>query len=165
MGLRIWEETDPFLMEEMNDANRKIDAAIAERPVILLAEKKLEASAYSVYLDLSEKDLADVIELQVFFPGENNTRLRLNSFSGTLYSYSSSQGWQLSGSSTVSAPDGHVSVRNIRGLGSAEGDIYMEGFSKYKISASSVGPLHSLTFTRSSPFAAGDRFIVIGIKV
>lgn len=55
-GLNQWSLNDPFLMEEMNSDNRKIDAAVAAVPVVKLGQITTTADADKIDIDLSEID-------------------------------------------------------------------------------------------------------------
>lgn len=164
LKLSQWELTDPFLMEDMNEDFRKIDAGVKDRALVKLMDVKINQSATTVELDLSEFDFTDVIEVQAYFPSDRGGRVGINGFTGRLQYYNSNGNWQET-SSTVYSPDGRISIKNSYGLASTEGNVYMTGFNHYYATASSIGALWKLTFTGGSAFSEGDRFVVLGVRL
>ena len=87
----------------------------------------------------------------------------VNNFTGKLQYCNSNGNWQET-STTVYSPDGKISIKNSYGLGSTKGNVYMSSFNHYYAEASSLGALRNLTFTSSSGFSEGDRFVVLGVR-
>ena len=163
LKLSQWELSDPFLMEDMNGDFRKIDEAIGVVPMVKLMDVKLSQSASTVELDLQHFDLTDIIELLVYFPSKRGADMCVNNFTGKLQYCNSNGNWQET-STTVYSPDGKISIKNSYGLGSTKGNVYMSSFNHYYAEASSLGALRNLTFTSSSGFSEGDRFVVLGVR-
>lgn len=65
LGLNQWVLSDPFLMEDMNEDNRKIDAAIGGMVNVKLLDVTTSANVQQVDLDLSGIDLTKYASLQV----------------------------------------------------------------------------------------------------
>lgn len=65
LGLCQWQLSDPFLMEDMNEDNRKVDAAVAAIPYVKLLDVTTVADAAQVELDLSELDLSGYSKLEI----------------------------------------------------------------------------------------------------
>lgn len=69
IGLHQWESTDPFLCEDFNEDNRKIDAAVGElmetQALIPLMTAEITEQVTAVEFDLSQIDLTQYCELQL----------------------------------------------------------------------------------------------------
>lgn len=65
LGLNQWQLSDAFLMEEMNEDNRRVDAAVAAVPYVKLLDVTTKADAAQVELDLSGIDLSSYLELHL----------------------------------------------------------------------------------------------------
>ena len=57
LQLNQWTLSDPFLMEDFNSDNAKIDAAIKEIPTVRLADVTTSAAAQTVEIDVSRMEL------------------------------------------------------------------------------------------------------------
>lgn len=58
LGLCQWQRTDPFTVDEFNQDNARIDAALGAQPYKVLLRQTLSQNAGSILLDLSAVDLA-----------------------------------------------------------------------------------------------------------
>lgn len=56
LGLHQWVPDDPFLMKEVNEDNRKIDAELEERPLVKLGDITTTAQSRAVQVDLRQID-------------------------------------------------------------------------------------------------------------
>lgn len=65
LGLNQWILSDPFLMEDMNADNQKIDAAVSANPNVKLISVKTSANASQVDFDLSGIDLTKYAALKI----------------------------------------------------------------------------------------------------
>lgn len=162
LGLCQWVETDPLLMDDMNDTLKTIDKAIGIRPLVKLMEVTLTQSLTTVNLDLSEIDFTNIVDLQIYFP--TGSAISINHFTGALNYLGTTGGWQ-SSVSTFGSSDGKINITNINGLASTKGNIYMSGSVYYYVEASKIGPLESLTFTNNRSYSEGDRFLILGIRL
>jgi len=66
LKLNQWVLTDPLLMEDMNEDNRKLDAAAAANPYVKLMDVTTAANAQQIDLDVSGIDLTKYEMVQVF---------------------------------------------------------------------------------------------------
>lgn len=66
LGLCQWVLDDPFLMEDMNADNAKIDAAVAANPYVKLMDVTTTADAQQVNLDLSSIDINKFVKLELY---------------------------------------------------------------------------------------------------
>ena len=57
LQLNQWVLTDPLLMEDMNEDNRKLDAAVGASPYVKLMDITSAANAQQIDLDFSGIDL------------------------------------------------------------------------------------------------------------
>lgn len=169
LKLNQWELSDPFLMEDMNGDNAKIDAAVVriegeldKRASVKLMELVLTEKTVDVVFDFSGIDLTDFIEVQVYFPQANPVYFTVNDYEGNISSYGSG-GWS-SGNYMKHAAMGHICIRNTRGLSSTEGYMYICSTHYYYYSASAVGPLEKFTLNYKSGFPVGSRFVAIGVR-
>lgn len=170
LKLNQWELSDPFLMEDMNGDNAKIDAAVVriegeldKRATVKLMEKTLTAKTENVDLDFSGIDLTDFIEVQVYFPHANSVRFTVNDYKGNIHA-DTTGGWKVDNYGRYLAI-GYASLRNTLGLGGTEGDMYIcSGEHYYYYPASVIGPLRKFTLENSSGFSAGGRFVAIGVR-
>lgn len=164
LKLSQWKLSDPFLMEDVNEDFRKIDAGVKDRALVKLLDMTIQESMSSVVLNLSGIDFTDIIEVLVYFPSKRSADMCVNNFTGKLQYRNSNGNWQET-SATVNSPDGRISIKNSYGLGSTKGNVYMSSFNHYYAAASSLGALRTLTFTSVFGFSEGDRFIVLGVRV
>ena len=181
LGLSQWVYSDPFCMEEMNEDFRKIDEAIegveklAENAgkaanaglLVKLMERTLSGSMTSVELNFSGIDLTNVIELRIYYPHkQEGVNFTVNSYTGSMQITSSTGAWNNSGTSGNAGGD-RLTVVNAYGLGSTKGNIYFYGIKGHYVPASTAGRLQKLTFTcgGSAVFQAGDRFVVLGVRL
>lgn len=169
LKLNQWELSDPFLMEDMNGDNAKIDAAVVRieeeldrRTTVKLMELVLTEKTSDVVFDFSGIDLTDFIEVQVYFPYANPVYFTVNDYDGNIHTYSSG-GWS-AGNYFKYATMGHVCLRNTKGLSSTEGELYICSTHYYYYSVSAVGPLEKFTLNYKSGFPAGSRFVTIGVR-
>ena len=65
LGLNQWVLTDPFLMEDMNADNKKIDAAVGANPFVKLLSDITQSNASQVDLSLSGIDLTQYAMLRI----------------------------------------------------------------------------------------------------
>ena len=65
LGLNQWQLSDAFLMEEMNEDNRKVDAAVTAVPYVKLLDITTKTDAAQIELDLSGIDLSPYLELHL----------------------------------------------------------------------------------------------------
>lgn len=65
LGLNQWVLDDPFLMEDMNSDNQKLDAAISANPYCKLLDVTTTADAQQINLDLSGIDLTKYAKLEL----------------------------------------------------------------------------------------------------
>lgn len=93
LKLSQWVLSDPFLMEDMNADNAKIDTAVAALPYVKLMDITTGADAQQVDLDVSGIDLSRYTMVQIFSnaicrdtEGYANNRaalkIRINGFGG-----------------------------------------------------------------------------------
>ena len=73
IGLHQWESTDPFLREDFNEDNRKIDEAVGVIPVFSIAQKDITAEDTSVEFDLSQLNLEGISQLILLGRGTGGT--------------------------------------------------------------------------------------------
>ena len=66
LGLNQWVLSDPFLMEDMNEDNRKIDEAVNAKPYVKLMDITTVADAQQVDLNVSGVDFTKYAMLQLF---------------------------------------------------------------------------------------------------
>lgn len=66
LALNQWVLSDPFLMEDMNEDNRKIDAAFGSNPYCKLMDITSSANAQQVDLNTSSIDFTKYSMIQVF---------------------------------------------------------------------------------------------------
>lgn len=182
LELSQWVYSDPFRMEEMNEAFRRIDAAVeglekkieeagkaAETGGLLvkLMEKTLSGSSASAELNFSGIDLTNIIELRIYYPHKlEGVNFTVNSYTGNMQITSSTGAWNNTGISGNANGD-RLTVVNAYGLGSTKGNIYFYGIKGHCVPASAAGRLQRLTFTcgGSAAFQAGDRFVVFGVRL
>lgn len=65
LKLNQWVLTDPLLMEDMNEDNQKLDAAVAANPYVKLMDVTTSANAQQVDLDVSGIDFTKYSMIQV----------------------------------------------------------------------------------------------------
>ena len=70
IGLNQWVLTDPFLMEDMNADNRKIDAAVGSISFVKLMDVTTSANAVQVDIDLSGIDFTKYARIEIFAAAE-----------------------------------------------------------------------------------------------
>ncbi len=105
LGLNQWQLTDPFLMEELNQDNRNIDAAVqaakskAEAcPMVKLFDVTVQAAnVANIELDLKTLDLSKFINLKLCYVTTTNNQayVRLNKVATDYQQYLN--GWQVGG--------------------------------------------------------------------
>lgn len=66
LKLNQWALTDPLLMEDMNEDNRKLDAAASANPYVKLMDVTTSANAQQIDLDVSGIDFTKYAMVQVF---------------------------------------------------------------------------------------------------
>lgn len=66
LGLNQWQLSDAFLMEEMNEDNRRVDAAVAAVPYVKLMDVTTSVDAQQVDLNLSAIDFSNILSLVVY---------------------------------------------------------------------------------------------------
>ncbi|MGI5985739.1 MAG: hypothetical protein GXY01_10115 [Clostridiales bacterium] len=66
LRLNQWVLTDPLLMEDMNEDNRKIDSTISKIPFSKLMDIKTTADAQQVDIDVSQIDLTQYSMIQIY---------------------------------------------------------------------------------------------------
>lgn len=66
LGLNQWVLSDPLLMEDMNEDNRRIDAAASGNQYVKLLDVTTSANAQQVDLDVSKIDFTKYVMVQVF---------------------------------------------------------------------------------------------------
>lgn len=170
LGLNQWVLTDPFLMEDMNGDNAKIDAEavridaeLDRRVTLKLLEKTLTEKTEDVDLDFSGIDLTDFIEVQIYFPQAKSVHFTVNDYKGNIYA-DTTGGWKADNYGRY-IDMGYASLRNTLGLGGTEGDMYIcSDVHNYYYPASTIGPLRKFTLENSSGFPAGSRFVAIGVR-
>lgn len=162
LGLCQWELEDPFLMEEMNEDNRKIDRAVVAVPLVTLMEVTLGQEAATVELDLSGVDLTQYMELWAYC-SRTDARLRPNGYAEN-YTYLNSYGnWQ-NGTAYIPSRCGLIKAVCAAGLNVKE-DQYFFGDDWFDLPKTKTGPLHALNYhLYSGSFAPGDTFKVVGVK-
>lgn len=90
LGLNQWELTDPFLMEDFNEDNAKIDEALGEvdskiaaaaeqSAFVSLMDVKLTAASRSIELDFSNIDLSQYasLEMRMYLPHSHTDKTYL----------------------------------------------------------------------------------------
>ena len=65
LGLNQWVLSDPFLMEDMNEDDQKIDPTVGANPYVKLISVKTTANAAQVDFDLSGNDLTKYATLKI----------------------------------------------------------------------------------------------------
>jgi len=66
LGLNQWVLSDPFLMEDMNEDNRRIDEAAGANPYHKLIDITATANAQQIDLDVSQIDFSKYAMIQIF---------------------------------------------------------------------------------------------------
>lgn len=66
LALNQWQLSDAFRMEEFNEDNQKLDAAVAAVPYVKLMDVTTTANAQTVELDLSGVDTSKFAKLELF---------------------------------------------------------------------------------------------------
>lgn len=66
LQLNQWVLTDPLLMEDMNEDNRKLDAAVGSSPYVKLMDVTSAANAQQIDLDLSGIDFSKYAKVEIF---------------------------------------------------------------------------------------------------
>ncbi len=69
LGLHQWEKEDLFLMDEFNEDNQLLDAAVGKSALLKLETVTLTAAANKVAFDLSGYDLSSYSELRLHIDG------------------------------------------------------------------------------------------------
>ncbi|MEG1190940.1 MAG: hypothetical protein RSD48_05800, partial [Oscillospiraceae bacterium] len=66
LALNQWVLSDPLLMEDVNEDNRKIDAVVGAQPYVKLFDITTTADAQQVDLDVSGIDFSKYAMVQIF---------------------------------------------------------------------------------------------------
>ena len=72
IGLNQWVLDDPFLMEEMNEDNRRIDSAFTPLALVKLGSVTTTKAAQQVDLDLSGIAFEDYYEIKIYWQLKHN---------------------------------------------------------------------------------------------
>ena len=190
LSLNQWVLTDPFLMEDMNEDNRKIDAAVSANPYVKLMDITTASPAQQVDLNVSGIDLTKYVMLQLFAtlavsPLGTATALyaRINNtggyFAETMYNYSNYfrdyvapsndlgiARMDISGFTPVgTVMCGPLLIKSC-GAGYASGNYVRDGFAFKQLSKlSDFASINFLTNSGSVNIAAGSRFVIYGVKI
>ncbi|MEG0876964.1 MAG: hypothetical protein RSF77_07510, partial [Oscillospiraceae bacterium] len=85
LSLNQWVPTDPVLMEDMNEDNRKLDAALGGMSRMKLFDIVLETSVPMVEFNFSQIDLSKFLELEFYIEikgtSANYKGLKINNIS------------------------------------------------------------------------------------
>ena len=194
LKLNQWVLSDPFLMEDMNEDNRKIDAAVSANPYVKLMDITTIANAQQVDLNVSGIDLTKYAMLQLFatlavtpMGTASAVYARINNVGGyfaeTMYNYSnyfrdyvaqfgapgSDLGvarMDISGYTPIgSVKSGPLLIRS-SGAGYSGSNYVRDGFAFKEISQlSDFASINFLTNSSSVNIAAGSRFVIYGVKL
>ncbi|MEG1166411.1 MAG: hypothetical protein RSD68_08355, partial [Oscillospiraceae bacterium] len=66
LGLNQWVLSDPLRMEDFNEDNRKVDAALGAQPYVKLMEATTVAGTKTVELNLSGINIADYLSFRLY---------------------------------------------------------------------------------------------------
>ncbi len=194
LKLNQWVLTDPFLMEDMNENNRKIDAAVSACPYVKLMDITTASSAQQVDLNVSGIDISKYAMLQIFATLAVSTMgnataiyARINNTGGypaeTMYNYSNyfrdfvaqfgapssdyiAARMEISGYTPIgSVVSGPLLIKS-GSAGVASGNFVRDGFAYKQLSKlSDFASINFLTNSGSVNIAAGSRFVIYGVKL
>lgn len=162
LGLCQWVETDPFLMDDMNDTLEKIDAAIEERGRKKLFDVTVTEAVPAVDLDFTDIDLAPYGELEIFIDLSTvNVAMRVNGVADSAYSNSTALASNLE--SKIPVGSGICGIVLLRDAFKyyRVGDYYTSRMDKRKFLR--LDTINYFTTTGSN-FLVGDRFSVWGVR-
>jgi len=127
LQLNQWVLTDPLLMEDMNEDNRKLDAAVGASPYVKLMDITSAANAQQIDLDFSGIDLKKYAMVQVYA-----YNLKFTPFNTATYLYAKLNN---GGASLRTVPDGTISDQAyIAYAGVTNGDISYPSLLKIELS-------------------------------
>lgn len=161
LGLNQWVLSDPFLMEDMNADNRKIDAALGLSPWVKLMDITTQAAAANVEINLSGITLSQYLSLRVYVVSNNtrsNLNLRINKATSAYCWWSNyAQSWQSTSSYTTEG--GYVDIDLTAAV------VFMDNGRQYsKYTAITPMQITTLDFYDSGNIPIGTRYIVMGVK-
>lgn len=127
LQLNQWVLTDPLLMEDMNEDNRKLDAAVGASPYVKLMDITSAENAQQIDLDFSGIDLTKYAMVQVFA-----YNLKFTPFNTATYLYAKLNN---GGASLRTVPDGIITDQTyIAYTGTTNGDISYPSLFKIELS-------------------------------
>lgn len=163
LGLRQWTLDDPFLMEEMNENNRKIDQALSSNPWERIIDITVEEPVNVVEVDLTGIDLTRYLMLKLFYPCEKsvNTNIRFNGLTdGKFFYYSTNGSW--TGISYMYFSSGQAEMDLM------DNNLFTENpFRIFKSEGMTVDGLNTMQFYKNASsytFHAGDKIVILGVK-
>lgn len=168
LELNQWVLDDPYLMEEVNEDNRKIDAAI---PRVKLFDITLTSQTANFDLDFSEIDSSQFLTLDFYISINTSTNsdlpvLRINSFTGDYdvwYGSGSTVNKMMyveSGHSVLDISDKHRIVWVPPRPGNQKGGSITYG----GLGASRINSFNFFSRTGEICYPAGSKILVYGVK-
>lgn len=167
LGLNQWVLSDPFLMEELNQDNRKIDAALAASPWVTLMDVTLQASAATVELNLEGLDLSKFVTLRVYYLSGNTDSMsyfRWNKLNSSYDRYEAIGGWTNAGSSCYYLGgyiDFELASSNL--IAHSLNNYYRQTYEFKPSRLTTIDLMPDSGGTNSFP--AGRRFVLMGVRV
>jgi hypothetical protein len=158
LGLNQWVLEDPFLMEDMNEDNRRIDEAFQGQMDVKLIDVTTMVPTSALELDLSSIDLTEFAELRVCRRDGPSFGIRLNKRTDMYQYYNSAGNWQ-DHAASISA-ELHQAVFLL-----STTDCYVRTWRRLYSAKTPIGAseLKTIDFTGSLP--AGEKITVWGVKV
>lgn len=167
LGLNQWVLSDPFLMEDMNEDNRKIDAALAASPWVKLMDVTLREPASAVELNLADIDLSKFGTLRVYYLSDNNASMsyfRWNKLTSGYDRHEAIGGWQSAGGSCYYLGgyiDFELTSSNL--IAHSLNEFYRQTYEFKPSRLTTIDLMPDSSGTASFP--AGRRFILMGVRV
>ena len=194
LKLNQWVLTDPFLMEDMNADNQKIDAAVNANPYVKLMDITTASNAQQVDLNVSGIDLSKYAMLQLFatlavspMGTANAVYARINNtggyFAETMYNYSNYfrdyiaqfgapsndlgvARMEISGFTPIGSVKSGPLLIQSSGAGYASGNYARDGFAFKQLSQlSEFASINFLTNSTGVNISAGSRFVIYGVRL
>ena len=163
LQLNQWTLSDPFLMEDFNSDNAKIDAAIKEIPTVRLADVTTSAAAQTVEIDVSRMELTKYMSLRLYVfsdKGSSDIRLRINKMTdGYKKFYYTNSSW---GDFTMVYLSGGMGEADL----CATTTCFFNGISACSVPGIRPSQFETFDFSPiSGTIPAGTRYVILGVRI
>ena len=167
LQLNQWVLSDPFLMEDLNSDNAKIDTAMAKNPWEKLMDITIDVPTSCVEIDLTSFDILKFASLRIYFLSDNSSDfiyLRWNKIAQDYKKYDAFSGWQNSGSTcyfTNGCLNLELTGKTI--IAHHLNEMYQQNQIFNPAQLTTIDLMHSSS--GDSNFPIGRRFVLLGVRI